>query len=61
MTTINIENEYEKAILVLALREFVTAKLKQAVHDYEQGNLEQGNDNSETADVASNLANRIQR
>jgi len=60
MITITLENEYEKALIVLALRKFSTSELQNAIKQYESHNSSEGDESAERAENISKIADRIQ-
>jgi len=59
MINITLENEYEKAIVVLALREFASNELAKAIANYKAVQMTEGQKCSDRAESASSIANRI--
>lgn len=59
MVIITVENEYEKAIVNLALREYASRELQKAVTLLEGGDLKNGRDASSRGETASKIANSI--
>lgn len=57
--TITLNNEYEKAIVVLALRELASRELQKAVTHLEARRLSEGQSCSDRGDIASKIANNI--
>jgi len=57
--TITLNNDYEKAIVNLALRQYAQKELQKAVTAYENGKLTEGNDASTSGQTASAIADRI--
>jgi len=62
MITITLKTEYEKVLLVLALRQFATSELTKAVREYtsdDDGSITKGREFSARGNAASEIANRI--
>ncbi len=60
MNTLTFNDDYEKAITKLALREYATAQFHFAVNDIKAGNLEKSRSATERGEIASALANQLE-
>ncbi len=59
MITITLNDDYEKAIMVLSLRQFAQSQLQNAVTEFTAGNNMKGRESSERGQMASEIANKI--
>ena len=59
MITVTFNNDYEKAIAVLALRQFAQAQFQKAITDLTAGRATDGDDATRQGEKASEIATRI--
>jgi hypothetical protein len=59
MINITLKDEYEKAIVKLALRQFAQSQLQNAVNEFKANKVSDGRDSSERGQAASAIADRI--
>jgi len=59
MITINRADDYEKAIVALALRQFAQNQLQNAVNEFKAGQPTKGRESSERGQAASAIADKI--